>query len=84
MTEPVHLLRAVGVKPCQPDLLIDCCSFLVLVRLIAHEVCGGCKNYRNSKALKKAEAEQGLPWFCGCSYAILVDVLRTALCIYRF
>lgn len=39
--------------------MIDCCPFSVsvLVRLIAHEVSGGWKDYRNSDALKKAEAE---------------------------
>lgn len=36
-------------------LVIDCRPFSVLVRLIAYEASGGCKDYRNSDALKKAE-----------------------------
>lgn len=67
MTVAVHFLRAVGVQCCQLDLFADdrLLSISVLVRLIAHEVSGGWKDYRNSDALKKVEVECVLsqhPW----------------------
>lgn len=62
--------------------MIDCCPFSVLVRLIAHEVSGGWKDYRNRNALKKAEVECVPSRFRGCfSYAISVEVAGKPFCI---
>lgn len=56
-------------------MLIDCCPFSLLVRLIAYEVSGGWKDYRNSDALKKAEVNVSCRGSVGVfSYAILVEV----------
>lgn len=63
--------------------MIDCCPFPVLVRLIAHEVSGGWKDYRNSDALKKAEVERVLLRFRGWfSYAMSVEVAGKPLCLH--
>lgn len=70
VTEPVHFQRTVGVQCCQLDQFADdCCPFSVLVRLIAHGVKGGWKDYRNSNAFKKAEVECVPLRFHGCFFS---------------
>lgn len=61
--------------------MIDCCPFSVLVKLIAHEISGGWKDYRNSNAFKKAEVECVPSRFRGClSCANLVEVAGKPFC----
>lgn len=58
--------QAAGPSASSVSSKIDCCPFSVLVRLIAHEVSGGRRGYRNHAAITKAEAQDVALWFRGC------------------
>lgn len=67
-------------------LMIDCCPFSVLVRLIAYEVSGGWKDYRNSAGLTKVEVNVSCyrsvgGFFCLCN--VSGGLLQKPLCMHQ-
>lgn len=66
-------------------LMIDCCPFSVLVRLIAYEVSGGWKDYRNSAGLTKVEVNvscyRSVGGFFACAMLVEAYCKNLSACI---